>query len=95
MLKAIAVLFMCGCSDVVQAPDEPDTKPPAEECSLPNVGPAPRLCASNDECFWSQCSMSTCIKGKCVHEKRVDGAACGDPGGLIGTCDECLCTIET
>lgn len=68
---------------------------PAEECSLPNVGPAPRTCAVDDDCSWSQCSVSSCIQGKCVHEKVTDGATCGDTDGLMGTCDECLCTIET
>lgn len=103
MWKVLAVLFVFGCgsgnSGAVDAGGGAGgaMAEPPQECTLPNVGPAPRACADDDDCAWSQCSTSSCIKGMCAHRKRADGAACFVPAelGFVGTCDECICAVET
>lgn len=95
----VAILFVLGCgsgdSDALGISDGTPPEAP-QECTLPNVGAAPRACVNSDDCFWSQCSTSACIKGQCEHRKRADGAVCPAPElGIVGTCDECICTIET
>jgi hypothetical protein len=72
-----------------------DPRNPVVECAKPNVGPAPVSCEQDRDCSWSECSVSSCVDGLCVHEESTDGAVC--PAGPLGTgiCSECLCVVET
>lgn len=97
-----AAMLLCGCAGAATVDEPPlgsgggEPGPAPEQCAFPNVGAAPRLCASSDDCFWSQCASSRCEDGACVHETVPDGTACFVDVNLnVGTCGNCLCVIET
>jgi hypothetical protein len=102
-MRVIAVLLLlCGCAGNVVDDPGPGTGGGAPEptpgvpCPLPNVGSAPRACVTSVDCAWSTCSESRCVDGACVHDTVKDGSACFlDVDLYVGTCESCMCVIET
>jgi hypothetical protein len=53
----------------------------------------PDRCATDQDCvdFEHGCLRQACVAGACALEPRLDAAACREPSGLVGSCDNGVC----
>lgn len=89
-LMATTLMILVGCGSATVEPDDSAHGP---QCAGPD-----KACATNEDCFISQCATHVCDAGVCQYFDDRSGEQCvghtGQGVHLVGVCDMCDCRLQ-